>query len=185
MSDHFSILTEKFKEKFNDATEQVVNLQLSAINLQAKVSSLKPWDSKGWKQLDDQKDLRAKITELQSKVNQINESINELNDQEETGMDDSDILLAENLNKQGKQINSIIDKISLKLANIRTDLIEKSFFAAIADFFDELGQVLGTIVVQSIKFTKKAVKLLPEEQEKAIKKIFGEVEKRFLRKGKD
>jgi hypothetical protein len=170
----------EFQEKFNDVTGQVVKLQMSAIGLQANVSSLKPWQFKGVNQFDEQKTLIAQVDKLKSTVNKINEAIK---DQVVT-VDESESLLIDNLNKQSKQINSTLEKISQTLADTKRSLIAKSVWASIADFFDDLGQVLEEIFIQSIRYTKKAINLLPERQRQDVKRLFGWFQK-FLPQGED
>lgn len=96
-------------------------------------------------------------------------------------MEESESLLIDNLNKQSEQINAILKKISESLASTKISLISKNIWAAIGDFFDELGQVLGKIAIQSIQYVKKAVGLLPERQREDVKRIFGTLQK-FLPK---
>ena len=122
-----SLQVDEFQEKFNDVTGQVVKLQMSAIGLQANVSSLKPWQFKGVNQFDEQKTLIAQVDKLKSTVNKINEAIN---DQVVT-VDETESLLIDNLNKQGKQINSTLEKISQTLADTKRSLIAKSVWASI------------------------------------------------------
>lgn len=71
----FSIQVDAFQEEFNNATRQAVKLQMSAIGLQAKASSLEPWQFKGFAQRDEQKDLMRQVKELASTVEQINNTI--------------------------------------------------------------------------------------------------------------
>lgn len=154
---------------------------MSAIGLQANVSSLQPWQLKGLTQFDQQKTLMAQVEKLKSTVDKINEAIK---DQVATDVDESQSLLIDNLNKQGKQINSTLEKISQTLADTKRSLIAKSFWASIADFFDDLGQVLSKIALQSIPYVKKAINLLPERQRQDVKRLFGWVQK-FLPEGED
>ena len=176
-----SIQVGEFQEEFNDVTRQVVKLQMSAFGLQANVSSLQPWQFKGWAQFDEQKNLMAQVKKLKSAVDNINKTIT---DSELTDVDESESLLIDNLNNQGKQINSTLEKISQTLASTKSSLIAKSPWAAIADFFDDLGQVLEEIFIQSIAYAKKAINLLPEQQRKDVKKLFGWFQT-FLPEGKD
>jgi hypothetical protein len=176
-----SLQVSEFQEKFNDVTGQVVQLQMSAIGLDANVSSLQPWQLKGLTQFDEQKTLMAQVKKLKSTVNNINKAIT---DQVVTDVDESESLLIDNLNKQGKQINSTLEKISQTLANTKLSLIAKSPWASIADFFDDLGSVLEEIFIQSIKYAKKAINLLPDQQRQDVKRLFGWFQK-FLPQGED
>ena len=98
-------------------------------------------------------------------------------------MDESESLLIDNLNEQGRQINSTLEEIRQILADAKCSLMAKSIPASIADFFDDLGKVLEQILIQSITYVKKAINLLPEQQEKDVKKLFGWVQQ-FLPEGK-
>lgn len=181
MDSILSIQLDEFREQFNSATRQVVKLKMSGINLQAKVFSLQPWQFKGLDQLDEQKALMAQIKELKSKVDQINRSIANLGVK---NVDNSESVLIDNLNKQGGQINSTLKEINQDLESTKNDLIAKSPWAAIAVFFDDLGQVLEEIFIQSINYATKAINLLPEQQRKDVKRFFGGLQK-FLPKGED
>lgn len=177
----FSIQIDTFREQFNDATRQVVKLQMSAINLQAKVNSLQAWEFKGFSQLDDQKSLVAQVKRLESTVDQINKTIDDLG---VTDADDSESLMIDNLNEQSEQINSTLKKISRSLESTKKSLLAKSVWAVIADFIDGLGQVLEEIFIQSITYARKAINLLPEKQREDVKKFFGYFQN-MLPKGKD
>lgn len=168
-----SLQVTEFQEEFNDVTRQVVKLQMSAIRLRANVSSLQPWEFKGLAQFNEQKTLIAQVKKLESTVNGINKSIN---DQILTNVDESESLLIDNLNEQGRQINSTLEEIRQTLADAKCSLMAKSIPAAIADFFDDLGKVLEQILIQSITYVRKGINLLPEQQKKDVNILFGWVQ---------